>query len=47
MTVPDTPKERSILTRIERRMMGHPEPSEDEIVKEIEICSQPWTPAKS
>jgi hypothetical protein len=36
MTVPETPYQRSILSRIERRFASQPTPTDDEIIKAIE-----------
>jgi len=36
MTVPETPKHRSILAAIERRFASQPEPSDEELVQAVE-----------
>lgn len=35
MTVPDTPKQRSIFTRVEHRFASTPNPTDDEIIQAI------------
>jgi hypothetical protein len=46
MTVPDTPLQRSILNRIERRFAGQPNPTDDEIIMAIESYASASRPFK-
>lgn len=46
MTVPDTPLQRSILTRIEQRFASQPNPTDDEIIKAIESYASASGPYK-
>lgn len=40
MTVPETPKHRSILAAIERRFASKPEPSNEELVQAVEAYTK-------
>jgi len=46
MTVPDTPLQRSILNRIERRFASQPNPTDDEIILAIESYTSASRPYK-